>query len=152
MQRSHKLKSFRSGVLFALLAFSLPSATASRTSAQPTQGNRQSYSAPFSAITSFDARTYGQTGTGIFIQGRFLNQNSKEEKKEFKLFATTATIGQVPNGLGTVPIVYCHNCEAWSLFIVKLFSHLRTVPVSMNPSESVRSCEDIRRRLHKLNA
>jgi WD40 repeat protein/uncharacterized caspase-like protein/cytochrome c-type biogenesis protein CcmH/NrfG len=87
----------------------------------------ESYSAPFSAISSFDARSYGQSGAGIFIRGKFLNQNGKEEKKEFKLFATTATIGQVRNGLGTVPIVYCQNCEAWSLFIVKLFSHLMTV-------------------------
>ena len=104
----------------------------------------ESYRAPFSAITSFDARTYGQSGTGIFIQGKFLNQKGKEEKKEFKLFATSATIRQVPNGLGTMPIVYCQNCEAWSLFTVRLFSHLQTVPIPTNPkSESFESTEAI---------
>jgi len=87
----------------------------------------ETYTAAFDRIFKFEAQTYGQSGVGLMIQGRFINQKGKEEKKEFKLFSPTATVSQVLQGLTLVPIVSCFNCDGWTRNTVNLFNHLRSI-------------------------
>jgi WD40 repeat protein/Tfp pilus assembly protein PilF/uncharacterized caspase-like protein len=87
----------------------------------------ETYSATFKQITDFEALSFGESGIGLFIQGRFENKNSKEEKKEFKLFAPTAVVRQVLQGLTMVPIVSCLDCNGWTMDTVRLFNHLRYI-------------------------
>jgi WD40 repeat protein/uncharacterized caspase-like protein len=92
--------------------------------------DNETYTATFDRIGKFEARSYGQSGVGLFIQGRFINQKGKEEKKEFKLFAPTAIVSQVLQGLTMVPIVSCFNCDAWTMNTVNLFNHLRSITLT----------------------
>jgi len=85
------------------------------------------YSASFDRITNFEARNYGQSGIGLFVKGKFFNRSGKEEGKDFNLFAPTAGVRQVLQGLTMVPIVSCFNCDGWTNSTVNLFSHLRLV-------------------------
>ena len=87
----------------------------------------ETYTAAFDRIFKFEAQAYGQSGVGLLIQGRFINQKGKEEKKEFKLFSPTATVSQVLQGLTLVPIVSCFNCDGWTRNTVNLFNHLRSI-------------------------
>jgi len=87
----------------------------------------ETYTAAFDRVFKFEAQTYGQSGVGLLIQGRFINQKGKEEKKEFKLFSPTATVSQVLQGLTLVPIVSCFNCDGWTRNTVNLFNHLRSI-------------------------
>jgi WD40 repeat protein len=87
----------------------------------------ETYSASFNQISNFEARSYGQSGTGLFIKGKFVNNSGKEENKDFNLFAPTAVVRQVLQGLTMVPIVSCLNCDGWTSNTVNLFNHLRSV-------------------------
>lgn len=86
----------------------------------------EQYHAPFSEISNFEARNYGQSGIGILVKGRFTNAKGKQENKDFNLFATTAVVSQLPGLYGSTPIVSCYACETWSTFHVRLFHHLRS--------------------------
>ncbi|HXI24739.1 MAG TPA: tetratricopeptide repeat protein, partial [Pyrinomonadaceae bacterium] len=92
------------------------------------------YSASFNRVSNFEARNYGQSGIGLFIKGRFLNRGGKEENKDFNLFAPTATVRQILQGLTMVPIVSCFNCDGWTNSTVNLFNHLRSVSQTQSPN------------------
>lgn len=84
------------------------------------------YETRYTSISNFEVRTYGQSGYGIYIQGKFTDEDDKEDKKEFNVFAQTATVANIRNQYGViVPIVFCDRCDGWSAFIVKLFNHVR---------------------------
>ena len=87
----------------------------------------ETYYASFDKIANFEARNYGQSGIGLFIHGRFINKKGKEEKKDFNLFAPTAMVRQILQGLTMVPIVSCLDCNGWTMNTVQLFNHLRSV-------------------------
>ena len=92
----------------------------------------ETYYAGFDKITNFEARNYGQSGVGLFIKGRFINKKGKEEKKDFNLFAPTATVREVLQGLTMIPIVSCFNCDGWTMSTVNIFNHLRSVSQKRN--------------------
>ena len=85
------------------------------------------YQMPFAQIEQLMAQVDPTRGTLIYLKGAVVNKKGKTEKKDYKLFAPSASVVQMMNNAGQqIPVAVCRGCETWTASVVSFINRSKT--------------------------
>lgn len=85
------------------------------------------YQMAFAQIERLEAQADPARGMLIYLKGAVVNKKGKTEKKDYKLFAPSASVVQMTNNAGQqIPVAVCRGCETWTAEVVKFINRTKT--------------------------
>jgi hypothetical protein len=84
------------------------------------------YTMRFADIQTLEARTDALGRVQLYMKGTMLTKSRKQERKDFNLFAPTASVQRVPVGNSTRNVIFCQSCEVWVAEVVKFINRCKT--------------------------